>query len=161
MAKKCACIRKDFDFDLIGSKCSDIVYVDHSTFQEGPDYSDFPTYTLSIEDPNGSVTSHQVTKGIPLHLNFGKCVVPGVYTFSADSCTEKFYKKAVITCTLWCGYARVAAKLGKAVDSVTLRSIRERIESAEGSASNDFLTAAAHINAAERLIERYDCGCAC
>ena len=157
----CACIRGSFDFDLIQDVCSDIVYRDRSTWQQGEEFSETPSYTLTIEDPSGKKTDHTVTVGTPLHLNLGECVTPGIFSFEVVSCADKYTKKVAIVCSLWCGYLRSFAKIGKGVDVPFLRSIRERIEHIERIAGTDFVSAQQLTDDVARDIRKINCECAC
>jgi hypothetical protein len=158
----CACIRDTYDFDLNQADCTDIIYQDRSTFQAGPQYTSPPFYTLNVTDPGGVVKTYEVTSGIPLHLNLGKCLEPGVYTFSVDSCTENFTKKVAILCSIECGYLRAITKIGKGVDVDIVRSIRERIEYAKLSTSfGDINTARELVQSIILDIRRINCECTC
>lgn len=154
----CACIRKYYDFDIIDNgKCSDVIYLDRSDFQEG--FQGTPEYTLSIENSRGDVTEHQVTVGTALHLDF--TCKPDVYTFKVTSCKENFYKRTAILCELWCGYLKAVAKIGRGVEYETVRSIRERLEYIPLIVNTDFDTAVRLTETVERDLKRINCECKC
>jgi hypothetical protein len=161
MANKCACIRRFYDFDLQETNCSKIVYSDRSDFQQGDEYTDTPSYTLNLTSPDGSTSSYNVTVGTGLTIDLGKCTLPGIYEFSVTSCTEVFTKRVPIICSLYCGYLKAVAKLGKGVEVEMLRSIRERLEYITQIASTDFVTASFLIDSVSRDLERINCDCSC
>lgn len=161
MSGKCSCIRKDFDFDLSQDVCSDITYQDRSVFQEGVDAATVLSYTLDVTDPGGYTKSYDVTVGTPLHLDLGTCVTPGVYTFSTAPCDEVFTKKAAILCTLWCGYLRAFAKIGRGVDTAFVREIRTNLERIQQVVNSDTDTAVILTEKVIRDLKRVNCECAC
>lgn len=157
---KCSCIVGSYDFSLDQTNCSDIIYLDHSTWQQGADFASPPTYTLSIEDSGGKVTTHEVTVGTPLHLKDLACT-PGVFQFSTISCTKKVTKKVAIICNLWCGWLRAVSKLGE-VDAEIVRSIRVRLEYISLAVSyGDTQTAVELISSVTRDLKRINCSCEC
>lgn len=152
---QCACIQ-EFDFDLIQTNCRDIIFIDHSTFQIGGN----KTYTLHIESQSGTKT-YTVQAGTPLHLDLGGCVDPSVYTFWAESCQYKVTKKAAIICTLWCGWLKSTAKIGRGVDSNTVKNIRENLEYISLIANTDYRTATELTKEVTRIIKSINCDCSC
>lgn len=157
--KKCSCITGFYDFDLVQDKCSDILYIDRSTWQTGAEYSTTPEYTLDIKFPSGETNSYSVTVGTPLHLDLGSCVTPGVYTFSVDSCQDTWTKRTSILCLLWCGYLRAVAKRG--IDDSITRSIRERLEYIPTLVETDFVAAQELTETVTRDLKKINCGCQC
>lgn len=156
---KCSCIRGTYDFFLDQTQCSNVIYLDHSTWQEGPDYGT-PTYTLSIEDNGGNITEHSVTQGVPLYLDLS--CSSGVYTFSVVSCLDTFTKDVAILCSLECGYLKATAKLGRGVEVETLRSIRERIDFIKQSVGfGDIDTARDLTQSVEFDLKQINCSCKC
>lgn len=161
---KCACIRETYDFDLIQTSCSNITYIDRSSYQEGADYTDTPGYTVTVKSPSGGTTDYQVTKGIPLHLNLGTCVTPGVYTFTVHSCIDTYSKRVAILCSLWCGYLKAVAKLANravGIDRSAIKSIRERLEYIPLIANTDHETATNLTETVVRDLKKINCECAC
>lgn len=156
----CACIRDSFDFSLIQDHCGRISYIDRSTYQYG--FTGTPTYELTITNPGGFKQTYQVTKGIPLHLDFGPCPKADVYLFEVTTCGEPFSKNYPILCTLECGRIKATAKLGKGVDLPTLRSIREDIEFIKESVGfGDIVTARELIQVVQRTLDKLLCSCDC
>jgi hypothetical protein len=160
MANKCACIRDTYDFDLVQTRCDEILYIDRSTFQEGAEYSSTPSYELYVTFPDGSIKEYSVTKGTPLKLDLGDCPLQGIYTFKAYSCTDSFTKRTAVVCRLYCGWLKAVAKLGQ-LDIETIRSIRERLDYAVEISSTDFITAAKILDSTSRDLDRINCSCQC
>jgi hypothetical protein len=156
---KCGCIRGSYDFSLQQTSCGSLTYIDLSTFQEGEDYTDTPSYEMSAILPDGTIKTYQVTKGIPLSLNFGECVSPGIIEFQVVSCLDKFSKRAALTCSLWCGYLKASTVEGISVERI--RELREEILDVELIASTDYITAAKMIEMIERKLDRINCRCQC
>lgn len=152
---KCSCIL-EFDFDILQMDCKNIQYWDRSRFQAGGE----KTYTLNIKSQSGT-KSYTVVSGIPLHLDLGECVDPAVYTFWVDSCTERFTKKAAITCQLDCGWLKAVAKIGKGVKSETIKDLREDIDYVSLIANSDYSTAVKLVDNISRRLRQLECDCFC
>lgn len=160
---KCSCIKGTFDFDLLYTTCKDITFIDRSVWMEGTDFDPTRSYTLTITHPGGSTTTHDVVVGIPLHLDFGECPNPGVYRFSTTSCGELFQKDWAMICTLKCGYLRAVAKVGTpGIETVFLRSIRERIEDIPNVVSYGSIVEAQGLTETVRIdLRKVNCDCQC
>lgn len=156
----CSCIRGTYDFDLAG-KCSDLLYIDRSTWQTGPEYTSIPEYTVAIKFPSGENKSYNVKVGTPLHLDLGQCVPPGVFEFKVDSCTDTYFKRTAILCSLECGYLKAAAKIGKGVEIPFLRSIRERLDYIPTLVETDFIAAQELTETVIQDLKKSNCDCGC